>query len=370
MKSFLRSNLFNFLGQKIDRRIVVFESDDWGTIRMASKNAYNNLLKKGYPVDHCVYNRNDALESNYDIEALLETLNKFMDKKGNPVKFTMNNIVANPDFEKIRKDNFQQYSFEPFTKTLERYPDSDKVLALYDQGRTEGNFQFQFHGREHLNINRWLNALQNNDKPLKDAFQENMFTVARDKVTKGRRDMLDSFGMAYSKEFESMKSIINSGTQLFSDIWKKYSGSFIAPCYTWPNFIEPYLMDCGIKYIQGNHVQKVPKAGLELKIKRKYHWLGQENNLGQQYLVRNVLFEPTEHSNNNVVDNALNQVKLAFFYGKPAVICTHRVNYTGRLNEKNRSRGITLLKEFLQKLVHYYPDVEFMSSDELGKEIQ
>ena len=37
----------NLRGWKTNRKIVVIESDDWGSIRMASLKSYTNLLKIG-----------------------------------------------------------------------------------------------------------------------------------------------------------------------------------------------------------------------------------------------------------------------------------------------------------------------------------
>ena len=66
----LKLSALNLLGKRVNTKIVVIESDDWGTIRMSSKEAFNSLLKKGYPVDQCPYNKYDALESNQDLEML------------------------------------------------------------------------------------------------------------------------------------------------------------------------------------------------------------------------------------------------------------------------------------------------------------
>ena len=79
MKNLIK-NLANLPGWRTNRKIVVIESDDWGTIRMSSKEAFNSLLKKGYPVDQCPYNKYDALESNQDLEMLFDVLNSV---KGN-----------------------------------------------------------------------------------------------------------------------------------------------------------------------------------------------------------------------------------------------------------------------------------------------
>ena len=106
VKQILHEFLKNHLGWKTNRKIVVFESDDWGMTRMPSKKIYDELSQKGYSVDKCPYNKYDSLESNEDLEKLIAVLMSVKDSKGNPAKFTMNNIVANPDFDKIKKSGY------------------------------------------------------------------------------------------------------------------------------------------------------------------------------------------------------------------------------------------------------------------------
>ena len=363
-----KQSIINVFGTQIDEKIVVFESDDWGMIRTRSIEAYSRLRFKGYPVDKCSYNRLDSLERNQDLSGLLEVLDKHKDSRSAPVRFTLNNVVANPDFRKILDSHYEEYYYEPFTDTLQDYPEADAVFDLYQRGLKAGLIQIQFHGREHVNINRWLVALQSGDSRFVDAFIERQFTVAGQGRTSGRKDYLDAFGRAYNYEYESEESIIHSGLQLFEDTWGFKSKSFIAPCYTWSSDIEQFLKKGGVKYLQGTHVQRIPVQGTELRIDKKYHWQGKKTPSGLKSIVRNVQFEPVEHiSNPEAVDKAMAQIENAFFWKKPAVISSHRVNYIGRLNEQNRSDNLKLLDKLLSRIITKYPDVRFMSSDELGE---
>jgi len=70
----LRYTLSNLPGWRTNRKIVVFESDDWGSIRMSSKKAFNKLVEVGIPIENNPYNRFDGLESNADLEHLFELL--------------------------------------------------------------------------------------------------------------------------------------------------------------------------------------------------------------------------------------------------------------------------------------------------------
>ncbi len=84
------------------------------------------------------------------------------------------------------------------------------------------------------------------------------------------------------------------------------------------------------------------------------------------YQVRNVVFEPTFDLSLDWVNYALKQVATAFFWNRPAIISSHRVNFCGYIDPKNREKGILALKELLQKIVTKWPEVEFMSSEQLG----
>ena len=60
------------------------------------------------------------------------------------------------------------------------------------------------------------------------------------------------------------------------------------------------------------------------------------------------------------------EIDIAFKWRKPATISSHRVNYIGWLNKQNRKHGLQKLDELLAQIIKYWPDVEFMTSEELG----
>lgn len=367
LKKIASRNLVNIPGWRTDRKIVVFESDDWGMIRMASKKAFNWFLKEGYRVDQCPYNSNDALESNDDLELLFDALASVKDQHGHPAIFTVNNVVANPAFDKIQESGYNRYFYESFINTLQRYPGRDRVMELYQQGITQQLVQPQFHAREHLNVNRWMEELNDGNPILRDAFKHNMFTVHKSGTINGRRDNLDPFGSTNGSRWVDLKEVVHTGLDLFEQIWGFRSLSFIAPCYTWTSETESILAEQGVTFIQGTHIQRVPISDSNREIKRKYHYLGQANSNKQSYLVRNVRFEPTEDKNTNAVHDTLRQIEKAFRYKKPAIISSHRVNYIGSISSKNRNYNLILLKKLLMEIVNRYPEVEFMSSDQLGQ---
>ena len=62
----------------------------------------------------------------------------------------------------------------------------------------------------------------------------------------------------------------------------------------------------------------------------------------------------------------MNRIKIAFRWSKPAVIGTHRINFIGSLDYRNRYNNLTFFDDLLKSIIKNWPDVEFMSSDQLG----
>src|SRR5690554_2833250 len=86
-------------GWTTDRKIIVIESDDWGSIRMPSREAYEKLLSYGIRVDKCGFCKNDSLATEEDLNLLFNLLLSHKDSNNNPLVITANTLVANPDFE-------------------------------------------------------------------------------------------------------------------------------------------------------------------------------------------------------------------------------------------------------------------------------
>lgn len=360
----IKRTLINLPGFRTNRKIVVIESDDWGSIRMPSKEVYNTLVNSGIRVDNLEYNRYDSLASETDLEALFEVLHSVKDCNGKPAIMTANTIVANPDFDKIRENNFETYYYEPFIETLKRYPQHSKSFELWKAGIKENVFQPQFHGREHLNVTRWMKDLKLKKANAHIAFNFRMYDLSVDKYV-GEDTYVESLMMENENELEVQKEILTTGLDLFENIFGFRSRTFIAPCYIWSSKLNKTLFENGVDAFQGNWFQLEPTPGKSSRYKRKMHYLGETNSIGQIYLTRNIPFEPSKDKKYNWVSEALKRIEIAFKCGKPAVINTHRVNYIGYLELNNRTQNLYLLKVLLDEIIRKWPDVEFMSSDKL-----
>jgi hypothetical protein len=360
IKTALSQNLINIPGWRTRRNILVIESDDWGSIRMPSKKIYSKFVNRGFDLAGSDYNRLDTLENNEDLSMLYNVLSSHKDSAGNYPVITANIVVGNPDFQKIRQSDFKEYYAEPVTKTLKHYPHRDKVASLWKQGDSAGIFHPQFHGREHVNIVRWMDALRGK-KP------EMMFTFDNETTFSGGGDynFMEVLDYNTPNDLQKMKESLTEGLELFEKIFGFRSKSFIPPCYTWNSDIEETLHEKGVKYIQGLVVQSIPTGSFG-NYRKKIHFLGNRNAFGQYFLIRNSFFEPSLSKSFDPVGECLKRINIAFRWHKPAVISVHRINFMGSLDEKNRSNNLKLFNELLKRIIKYWPDVEFMASDQLG----
>lgn len=335
---------------------------------MPNRRIYDLCLKAGYQVDKHPYEHYDSLATVDDLSALFDVLMRFRDSNGRYPVITANTVLANPDFEKIEADQFCNYYYELFTQTLERYYPNENTFKMWRQGIDNGIFHPQFHGREHFNIPEWLDRLARKDTDALFGFQHGMVGITP--KHEGRKNAL-MIGLRPKSEsqYNFQLSSLTDGLVLFEKIFGYKSLSFIAPSYTWPLEIEPILYKNNVKYIQGAAVHCAPDRFWQIRKIR--HYIGEKNRSGQYYIIRNCIFEPSQMEyRDRVVSKCLSQIANAFIWRKPAIISTHRLNYIGRIEESNRKENLDLLDNLLTNILQRWPDVEFMTSEELGQLIE
>jgi len=364
----LRKNLVNIPGWRTRRKIVVIESDDWGSIRMPSRDVYELLLSKGVPVDKHYFLKNDCLESEHDLAALFEVLSSFKDINGNCPVITANAVVANPDFEKIAASGMQKYFYEPITETYKRYPNHTKSFEIWkNEGVGNRLLWPQFHGREHLNVRKWMEAVNSADPWELAGFENNVLLgIERGNKNNRKSNYMAAFGYSELSEWGELNKIVQEGLSIFEKLFGFPSRSFVAPCSIRGDHLDPALLNGGILYHQCGQ-QYIPSQSGSLKIKNRL-W-GQQNRLGQVYWRRNATFEPTRNPDFDWVNSCLAEINIAFRWGKPAVINSHRVNYIGGIFTENKENTLRLLGNLCHEIMVNWPNTEFMTSDQLGDTI-
>lgn len=373
IKTYMLKNLSNIPGWRTNREIVVIESDDWGSVRSFSKEAVENMDDFGLDVRSRHFNAVDCLESNADLECLFELLASFKDFKGNTAVFTPMCIMGNPDFEAISKSDFQNYSFQPLDLTMKDYPNHNRLLELWREGDSGHLFCPELHGREHINVERYMEILKGHEgkQGLRYALSKKSIGVSRYKEM-SYPNYLGALHPTTSSEIKNLHMYLKEASTLFQKYLKRKPRVFVAPNAEEPKELESTLKEIGIEYINRAKNRKYPLG--DGVYKRERNFVGKVNEFHQTVLTRNCFFEPVAWGDDRLsrdwIASCLKEIEIAFRWKKPAVISTHRVNYVGSISPENREKGLNELKRLLAEVLKKWPDVEFMSSFELGETIK
>ncbi len=356
--------LNGYRGWRANEKIVVFESDDWGSIRTTNNKALDDLRRLGAAVDNCHYLMNDSLETPADLVDLFSVLNKYKDCDGNPPVFTFNTIMANPNFLKIQESDFNKYYFTPFTESYKNIF-SDDILKIWKSGIKEGFIYPQFHGREHVNIRRWLGDLRRGREDTHVAFTHGMYGISGHVVKQKRGSYLAVFD-EIGEDNNFINGYLSEGFAIFKSVFGFDPKTFIAPNYVWSREVETESSKQGIIAMQGSATQILPSKN-EQKTGIIKNYIGKKSIDNMGYLMRNVVFEPSSAPSKDWVSSALDQMDAAFKQNRPVIIDSHRVNYVGSLNTNNRTESLKSLDELLKKMFRKWPDIKFYHSEKLAE---
>lgn len=362
--------LTNLLGWFTSKKIVVFESDDWGSTRMPNKETRDLFENAGFPVSTNYFTRLDTLESKQDLQQLKYVLSSFQDKDGRSPVFTMLNVMGNPDYQKIKLSNFEKYYWLPFPETYRLYGiDPIAMKAEWEDGLRRKIFFSSFHGREHVHISRWMEGLRKTLPCTTMAFNYGLSGIHAHLANEKRKDYQAAFDADSIEDFIFLNNAIIQGLNFFETYFGYKASFMVPPNGLIPNQLFTTLKNSGIRYVNTTKLGLSPLGNG--KYKRHLRYLGKLSKDGMVFLTRNASFEPANtRSNFNWVDKCMAEIAMAFRLGKPAVIATHRVNYVGGIEEKNREGNLKELQKLIQFILMKFPDVQFLNSDELGKLIE
>lgn len=363
LKQTIKKHLINSRGSRIDSKVVVFESDDWGSIRIPSNQVRQQLLDKGLIKATDPFSKYDSLETSVDYYALYEVLKKFKDKNGNHPILTANVILNNPDFAKIAEGKFETYYNESFLETYRNYPESATAFDALREGIEQKLIVPQFHGNEHLNVSRWMKFLKQGNERYHFAFERKCFAIDEINAENRRGNLMAAYDYNNRAELDYVKISITEGLKQFEQLFGFKSRTTVAPCYVWDSTIEQVFKEDEVESFQGSYVQNCPVRGTAFK--KKYRYSGQLNGGGQRYFVRNALFEPSLAPNANWVALCMESIAIAFKWGKPAIIGGHRINFCSRLDEKQRMQNLINLEKLLSQMLQRWPEIQFSDSSNL-----
>lgn len=342
-------------------KIIVFVSDDWGTIRNFSKDTRLNLIKHGFDMEANRFDKYDMLESNTDLERLFDLLLSVKNVNDEHPVITAALNVANPDFDKIRASGFQNYFYESIDQTYSRSETTNKVLELYNQGIKEKIFHPEFHGREHLNAGEWVRALKLGREREMLGFQN--FYWFMKSSDNDRKSYGAAFDLNSGEDILSQQQILHDGVGVFKRLFGYSPLYFTPPEGIYNSKLEKEISSTEIKLIDVPLLQRMPLGNN--KYRYKVHYSGQHSSRGIRYIVRNVVFEPNLYGKDSAVDVCLAGVDKCFRRNIPVIISNHRAAFVGGIQHSNHNDGLFALKKLLDTIVDKWPDVYFLSMSDL-----
>jgi len=367
MKQTFFNHLKNLPGWHTNKKIIIFSVDDYGNVRIDSSSARKNLNNKGLKTS-TRFDKLDTLENRQDLEALNETLASVRDKNGNPAVFTAFSVPVNINFERMREENFRTYHYELLPETYEKLSQIDPeayngAWNLWKEGIQRQLIHPEFHGREHFNLKVFNEKLTNRNKELILSLQNRSLTSISNS---GYPTISYTAAFDFDKfqENEAFREVILDGLNQFEKVFGIRARHFNPPGGRGHPIIHSYLRNGGIEYLDTPMFKKEHMG--QGKYKSVFNYTGKKNKQNQIFMVRNCVFEPTHNRGVDWVNYTFKQIEAAFCLKKPAIISSHRVNFCGHIDPENRKKGLAALKTLLHKIIKTHPDVEFMTSTELG----
>jgi len=367
MKQTILNHLKNIPGWRTRRKLVVLSVDDYGNVRLDSKSAREKMDRAGLKV----YNRFDAydtLETREDLESLYEVLTSVKDKNGRHAVLTPFALPCNINFERMTQEKYEIYQYELLPQTYEKLSAKapkayEGTWSLWKEGINRKLLRPQFHGREHLNLKVFEEKLSKKDKELLIALSNRSYTS----ISNSGYSTISYTAAFEFWDFEEnfrFQSIIKEGLNAFEKVFGYRSVHFNPPGGREHTVVHKFLKENGIKYSDTPLIKKEHQG--KGNYKRTLNYTGKRNVQDIIYQVRNAVFEPTFSRGVDWVNYTLKQIEAAFQWNRPAIISSHRVNFCGYIDLKNRETGLATLKELLRKIMQRWPDVEFLSADQLG----
>lgn len=335
--------------------ILAISSDDWGS----------------------VFIKDD--ESATEIESLSELLRNYIDVRGHPAILTAYITTTLPDFDSIAESGFKTYVFYP------TYRDRPDIVKAWLDGRKLGVFRLGFHGRDHFNCEAWLTYLREGNEYFLEGFREGKVRYREGgKEMMKRLPQLQYFAREYINgatfpsipiPLDKQDQIIKDGVTAFRDMFGFRPTVFTAPGYCFDKSTEQAVLNNEMFCIETASQQTVAIDAYGYPISRRLHW-GEKLAGGEiSVLIRNAHYEPdwgefgwSESSEESVKANqkiALIEIGRAFRRGEPAILSTHAENYVGK--SEKVLLNLKGLDALLSQIIARWPNVHFISSDEVGK---
>jgi hypothetical protein len=283
-------------------------------------------------------------------------LENYRDEYDRPACFTANFVVANPNYDAIAESDFTSYTDIPIGR-------NSALRRHWIDGLKRHVFAPQYHGRSHFWPEAWLSDLRAQVPGARPLFASRCH---------GGLSLLKGQGWRYTSEYldwnrgeergsAELLKWLQGGLDFFQEMFGFFPRSTIAPHYILTPSMARAWRVAGGEFVQGTNYRILRRADGQPQILS--HSLGESSPEGLLMLGRTIKFEPRPQRPLHGTEAALRRITECFKNNLPAIVDTHRINFTGAC----RDSSLQKLDDLLKGLKPYRP--RFLSSVEIGEAI-
>ena len=325
-------------------RAVVLESDDWGLCAWVPDDRAHRALanQPAFRTEAGLRYGRSTLESADDVRQLAALLSEWRGGDGFPPVWQANTVVANPDYGRMPPPlfEFEELPLCPLPELPARWARPGMWDAVR-QAEADGVWWAELHGLHHLPETAWLSALRRGENDVRRA-HEQASPIARAVEASGEYDA--------SEPRELRARNVRTAYAAFRTLFGRAPTSFCPPDYRFDDWFEQEAASIGLTTWQG----KAEQAGQPLPPLRR-RWLGLRfpHHVGNRFhMPPRIAFEPEGDAHAKGprgLDAAHRGARDAWSQGRPAVVCTHRMNYA-HLDAERSQASRQALRELLRRL--------------------
>jgi hypothetical protein len=310
------------------RPVLIIESDDWG----AGPTSQSGVLQE-----------------------ISDLLASHSDRDGRQPVMTLGIILATADGGRFDADG--SYQRRSISEAAYR-----PLLEVISKGVETGVFSVQLHGLEHF----WppaLMAASAHNEAVRAWLSKAPSAASEDLPSALQSRWVDASVLpAKPLSKTALTEAARREVGVFQSVFSVVPRVAVPPTFIWNRDVEKAWAVEGVSVIvtPGRRCETRDQQGRPAGAgPRLYN--GQAGESGIVYLVRDVYFEP---SLGHTAEQALGALAAKVRLSRPALFETHRFNFLG--TEGDKDRALAELERLLQMALNSYPQLAFVSSENLA----
>ena len=347
-------DLFPVRGHYLSRPIVLFHSDDWVRAGIRDQEGFDKLRAGGLALGDRPYDFY-SLETAEDLHRLYEVLLRHRDSVGRPPCLVCNFILANVDFPRVIDSGFTKLYLLPLDQGLPGCWQRPGLLETYREGIQKGIIYPALHGLTHFCQMSVEKAIQEKDE--RGSLLRILYSLDTPMIPERTpwagfeyRSCLDGKNEGWL-DFSSQRQLIGEGKRIFERIFGMAPFSACAPAYRANGDTLRGWKEAGIQVAQNG-----PGWGLAPYF----------DSNGLLHLHRNIPFEPFIDNQQCDEEHALAMAEAMFRSQRPAIVCTHSLNFHSTLKNQ-RELTLEKLDRFLSLLEASHADLLYINDFDLWR---